>query len=76
MNVDIIKKKIDNLKGKRHNFRFNGSRNQIEEFDGVITSTYPAVFIIKTTADDKIRSFSYNDVITSSLEIIDENKKV
>ncbi len=75
MNVDIIKDKIKNLKGEKHNFRFNGSRNQIEEFNGVITSVYPAVFIIETNKKDKIRSFSYNDVITSSLEIIDVKEK-
>lgn len=74
MNVDIIRSKIENIKGKNYNFRFNGNRNQIEEFNGVIINTYPAIFIIESKDDDKIRSFSYNDVINSSLEIIDEKK--
>lgn len=71
MNVDIVRKKLENIKGQEHNFRFNGNRNQTEEFNGVIIHTYPAIFIIESRDDDKIRSFSYSDVITSSLEIID-----
>ena len=71
MNLDIVKEKINNLKGKKKNFRYNGSRNQIEEFNGVIINTYPAIFVIKSE-EDKVRAFSYNDVITSNLEIIDK----
>ncbi len=73
MNKDIVREKLERIKGKNNHFRFNGSRNRIEEFDGVVTCTYPAIFIIK---DDelKLRAFSYNDVITSSLEIIDVKK--
>ena len=75
MNIDIVKEKIDSLRGKNHSFKFNGSRNQIEKFDGIIITTYPAIFIIKTKDDNKLKAFSYNDVITSSLEVIDENVK-
>lgn len=70
MNVDTVRSKIENIRGKNYNFRFNGNRNQVEEFDGVITNTYPAIFVIHSS-EDRVRSFSYNDIITSSLEIID-----
>ncbi len=73
MNVDIVRSKIENIKGKNYNFRFNGNRNQVEEFCGVVTNTYPAIFVIHSS-EDKVRTFSYNDIITSSLEIIDMNK--
>ncbi len=46
MNVDIVRNKIETIKGKNYNFRFNGNRNQVEEFNGVITNTYPAIFVI------------------------------
>ncbi|MCI8547273.1 MAG: hypothetical protein HFJ38_00140 [Bacilli bacterium] len=72
MNVDIVRNKIETIKGKNYNFRFNGNRNQVEEFNGVITNTYPAIFVIHSE-EDKVRTFSYNDIITSSLEIIDMN---
>ncbi len=53
-------------------FKFNGSRNQVEEFSGRIVEAYPAIFIIKTTEDNsRIKSFSYSDILTASLEIID-----
>ena len=73
MNIDIVRSKIENIKGKNYSFRFNGNRNQVEEFNGIITNTYPAIFIIHSS-EDKVRTFSYNDIITSSLEIIDVGK--
>ncbi len=70
MNIDIIRSKIENIKGKKYSFRFNGNRNQVEEFNGIITNTYPSIFVIHSS-EDKVRTFSYNDIITSSLEIMD-----
>ena len=63
--MDIIEKK-----GKILNFRHNGSRNQIEEFEGVINNTYKAVFTILVD-EYCIKSFSYSDVLTRNLEILD-----
>lgn len=74
MNVDIVRNNIEQMKGQNHNFRFNGNRNQIEEFNGIVKDCYSAIFIIESKEDMKIRSFSYNDIITSSLEIIDLKK--
>lgn len=74
MNIDIVRNNIKQIRGKDYNFRFNGNRNQVEEFNGVITDCYPAIFIIESKEDMKVRSFSYNDIITSSLEIIDLKK--
>ena len=48
-------------------FRYNGSRNQIEEFSGTITCCYKFVFTIDT--GDLIRSFSYSDVLIGVLDI-------
>ena len=64
-----IKEDILNNKGKLHIFRFNGLRNQIEEFEGLITEIYDRIFIIKTN-NNEIKSFSYNDVLIGNLEII------
>ena len=51
-------------------FKFNGSRNQIVEFDGEIIETYHSIFVVKLVDDNNIKSFSYSDLITSSLEIL------
>lgn len=70
MNIEKIKEKLESYKGKTINFRFNGSRNQIEEFQGVIENIYKYVFTIKLKNNDSIRkSFSYADVLTDSLEV-------
>ena len=65
--IEKVKQKVCDLKGKRIRFRYNGSRNQIEEFEGVIVDCYNCVFVIAT---DKVkRSFSYSDVFIGVLEL-------
>ena len=70
MNKDALREKIQQKEGKDYDFVFNGSRNQVEQFSGTIIETYPSVFLVETREENpRIKSFSYNDVITSSLEI-------
>lgn len=69
MNKAIIKNTIDSIKGKKIHFKYNGSRNQIEEFDGFVENTYNSVFTIKLSECASIKSFSYNDIINKSLQI-------
>ena len=61
MTIGMVKQFVNDNKGMMHSFRFKGTRNQIEEFQGMITDVYPAIFIIKLQ-DEKIKSFSYTDV--------------
>ena len=68
MNKTKIKEDVECIKGKKIHFKYNGSRNQIEEFDGIIENTYNSVFTIKLTDKDTIKSFSYNDIINESLQ--------
>ena len=69
MNIDKIKDKVDLCIGREMNFKFNGSRNQIEEFRGIITSTYPSIFIVKLKDNNSVKSFSYSDVLIRKLVI-------
>ena len=62
-----IKEKVILYKGKNINFRYNGSRNQIEEFSGFIDNCYAFIFTIRY--GDRNRSFSYSDVLIGVLEI-------
>ena len=69
----MIGKIKDNLKGKKGknlHFKFNGARNQIEEFNGSIENMYNFIFTIKTD-DNKIKSFTYSDILIENLEIIE-----
>lgn len=73
MNKEIVRKKVESLIGKQFKFKFSGSRNQCEKFTGIITNVFPSVFIIVTNdKNNRIKSFSYNDVITSNLSIIEK----
>lgn len=74
MNINKIKENISINKGKELSFRFNGSRNQIEEFTGTIDKTYNSVFLIKNiNSTSNIKSFSYTDILTMNLQILDIN---
>ena len=70
--ISKIKSELEKKKGEKLHFRFNGVRNQIEEFDGEIQNTYNFIFTIKTLGDtSRIKSFTYSDVLIDNLEIID-----
>jgi len=76
MNLEKIKMSLEDKKGKTLRFRFNGARNQTEEFDGVVIKTYHFVFLVQTKDQNKlVKSFTYSDVLTESLEISEIVKK-
>jgi len=68
--INKIKEDIKSKKGIKYHFRFNGARNQIEEFDGIITETYNYIFMIKKIDEkEELKSFTYSDVLIDNLEI-------
>ena len=68
--INKIREDIQNKRGETLHFRFNGARNQIEEFDGIIIGIYNYIFTIKTISDkEEIKSFTYSDVLIDNLEI-------
>lgn len=68
--INKIREDIKNKKGKKYHFRFNGARNQIEEFEGIIVEIYNYIFIIKVINQrDELKSFTYSDVLIGNLEI-------
>lgn len=69
MMLDTIKKFVISNRGIEHIFRFNGVRNQNEEFSGKIIGIYPAIFTIELN-NKVIKSFSYSDLLINNLEII------
>ncbi len=69
MNKNKVKEMVESYKGKLISFKYNGARNQNEEFDGIIENTYNSVFTIKTIDKNTIKSFTYNDIINESLQI-------
>lgn len=69
MNKEKIRMYLNDNKGRRIKFKYNGARNQNEEFIGIIENTYNSIFTIKTEDNNTIKSFSYNDIINESLEL-------
>lgn len=67
MNIKLIKEEIENNIGKEVSARINLGRNKVESFDGVINASYPFLFTI--LLDNEIKSFSYSDVLTKTLEL-------
>ena len=65
--INKIRNDLIKLKGKKIRFRYNGSRNQIEEFEGIIKECYDYVVIIDLGHMNK--SFSYSDILIGALEV-------
>ena len=65
--IDKIRNDMLALKDKKIKFRYNGSRNQIEEFEGVITKCYNYIFVINAGSINK--SFSYSDILMGILDV-------
>jgi len=70
MNIAKIKEKLEENRGKSIKFKFNGTRNQTEEFTAIIENTYSYVFIVRLeNNNEQLKSFSYSDVLTENLQI-------
>ena len=70
MNIDKIRKYISDNKGNTFEFKFKGARNQIDEFVGKINEVYNSVFTIRVSGKvNRIKSYSYNDVLINNLEM-------
>lgn len=69
MSIEKIKNFISDNMNKTIKFRYNGSRNQIEEFTGEIVGVYKYVFLIKVDDMPFTKSFSYTDVLIKNLEL-------
>ena len=69
MNIEKVRNKIDSYKGQTLQFRFNGSRNQIEEFSATIIGIYPSIFTVKVADSSLVKSFSYSDILIRKLVV-------
>lgn len=67
--LDKVREEVRSNLNVSRKFVFHGTRNQIEEFEGIISALYPAIFVV-TIDENKIRSFSYSDLLIGNLEII------
>ncbi|MBQ9716342.1 MAG: Veg family protein [Clostridia bacterium] len=68
-NLDVIKQKINQLKGKDVKIRLNKGRNKIQFFKGRINETYSSVFVIQIfdSVFDRL-SCTYQDVLCGDVK--------
>lgn len=71
--IEKIRNNIKSMIGLELLFRYHGSRNQLEEFTGFISQVYPNVFLVSSNSVERVRSFSYSDVLIGNLEIKNVN---
>ena len=62
MNIDNIKRKINELKNHKLKVKVYIGRNKYEYYEGKLENMYDNIFTIKTNKG--IKSFSYSDVAT------------
>ena len=67
MNIDLIRKKIEDNLNKRVIVSVYGLRNKITRYEGTLYKTYPNIFSIIEDGIEK--SFSYNDYIIGEVKI-------
>lgn len=65
--LEQIRKKIENLIGKKVTIFVDVGRNKNESYEGIILDTYKNVWTIKTSIDTK--SFSYSDILIKNVII-------
>ena len=68
-NLDVIKEKIKELKGKDLKIRLNKGRNKIQFFNGKIDEVYSSVFVVQIYDSffDRL-SCTYQDVLCGEVK--------
>ena len=72
--VEKVKRSLNNLKGERVEIKYSLGRNKYESYEVVIKDLYDYVFTVLITEQQFLKSFSYADIISKSIKI--ERKKI
>ena len=67
VNIQEVKQKIAELRGKNLSLAVNRGRNKITTLNGRIEDVFPSVFTFRAAAGD-IVSFSYSDIICGDIQ--------
>jgi uncharacterized protein Veg len=72
--VNCVRNAVINQMGKKVKVRINRGRHKVDVTEGIISETYPSIFLIKIqeTKDMPVRtvSYSYTDILTKDVELI------
>lgn len=71
--VNKVRRAVVSHVGSRVKIRANKGRHKIDVTEGVISETYPSIFLIKVDAgidvSERMMSFSYTDVLTKDVQL-------
>ncbi len=70
--VHKVRREVRDNIGKRVKVKANKGRRKIAITEGIITETYPSIFLIETDDDKsfaRTMSFSYTDVLTRDVRM-------
>lgn len=71
--VNRVRRAVVSHVGSKVKIRANKGRHKIDVTEGIISETYPSIFLIKVLDDleetHKTMSFSYTDVLTKDVEL-------
>lgn len=74
MDVNKVRNAVKSHTGKKVKIRINRGRHRIDETVGVISETYPSIFLVTTQGNNEMpirtMSYSYTDVLTKDVELI------
>lgn len=74
MDVNKVRNAVISHTGKKVKVKINRGRHRIDETVGIISETYPSIFLVTTqgSKDMPVRtmSYSYTDVLTKDVELI------
>ena len=68
--INKIYNRLNSLRGKKVTIKINNLRNRTELLKCKILDLYPRIFTVES--ENKVRSFSYSDVLMGNIEIINE----
>lgn len=72
--VNKVRREVFNNIGKRVKIKANKGRHKIDITEGIISETYPSIFLVKLEEDGsdtvKTMTFSYTDVLTKDVQMM------
>ena len=72
--VSRVRREVVNNIGRRVKIKANKGRHKIDITEGIISETYPSMFLIKiddgTSDSVKTMTFSYTDVLTKDVQMM------
>lgn len=72
--VNKVRNAVMNQMGKKVKVRINRGRHRIDETEGVISETYPNIFLVKVQETNNMpvrtMSYSYTDILTKDVQLI------